>query len=172
MTDIAKGGETLPKEETTLVGKKNIYTCTAPGCGAHIVTVDRDAGVTPFMIPCKIPGCPGMMQSSMYRVFDQNMRAFWEWYKPPVIQLLTPCERDHVEKGGLLLRRIPASWPAPSANDHFLAAVRALLADVESVARDSFATSAETFEADWLVEDERGYRAWSAVRDLMPEAAP
>lgn len=85
-------------------GKKNIYTCT--DCGAHIVTVDRDRGVTPLTIGCQ--ACGGTMRSSMYRVFDQAMRASHEWYKPPVIQLLSPGELEHVKRGGLLLRRIEA----------------------------------------------------------------
>ena len=98
----------IPK---SMIGQKNIYTCTK--CGAHIVTVDRDDGVTPFMVACKIPACGGKMHSSFYEVFDQRMRAFWEWYKPPAPQQLTDGERAHVDKGGLLLRPIPRG----SAND-------------------------------------------------------
>lgn len=97
----SRAGETA----TSMVGRKNIYTCTS--CGAHIVTEDRDEGVTPFMIACRIPApiCGGMMQSSMYYVFDQRMLAGWEWYKPTAVEVLTDGERDHVERGGLLLRR-------------------------------------------------------------------
>jgi hypothetical protein len=88
-------------------GKKNIYTCQA--CFEHIVTVDLDDGVTPFMINCRCTeGCKGMMQSSMYRVFDQTMRAGFEWYKPASSADLPPGSREHVEQGGLLLRKVGA----------------------------------------------------------------
>ncbi len=88
-------------------GKKNIYTC--PTCQGHIVTVDTDHGVTPFMIPCKAtPTCIGMMESSSYRVQDQRMAAAYEWYSPGVVeQAGLPCHlHDHVKKGGLLIRSL------------------------------------------------------------------
>jgi hypothetical protein len=85
-------------------GKKNIYTCDK--CRGHVVTVDADRGVTPFMIACHATqDCKGMMKSSMYRVFDQEMRADYEWYKPSAVQTLKPYEQRHVEKGGLLMRK-------------------------------------------------------------------
>lgn len=85
-------------------GKKNIYTCVA--CGSHIVTVDADEGTTPFMVGCTVPGCEGHMRSSMYRIFDQGMRAYWEWHKPTAIEALSNAERAHVDQGGLLMRHI------------------------------------------------------------------
>lgn len=91
----------------TREGKKNIYTCDT--CFGHIVTVDRDDGVTPFMINCRATiECVGTMRSSMYRVFDQSMRATFEWYKPSVLEIgaLESGARGHVDKGGLLLRKI------------------------------------------------------------------
>ena len=47
------------------------------------------------------------MQSSMYRVFDQNMKPAYHWYKPaaPEWGSLSPGEYEHVRKGGLLLRK-------------------------------------------------------------------
>lgn len=83
-------------------GKKNIYTC--PKCGGHIVTVDTAEGVTPFMIPCEF-GCQENMKSSMYRVFDQGMRADYHWYRPSAAEVLPEGYRHHVEQGGLLLRK-------------------------------------------------------------------
>jgi len=86
-------------------GKKNIYVCEK--CKGHIVTVDRDAGVTPFMTSCDVTtGCDGMMKSSMYRVFDQDMRADHEWYRPSAIEVLKPHTQYHVNQGGLLLRKV------------------------------------------------------------------
>lgn len=85
-------------------GKKNIYTCDK--CKGHVVTVDKDRGVTPFMIECKATdGCKGMMQSSIYRVFDQEMRADYEWYRPTAPEVVKPHLQHHVDQGGLLLRK-------------------------------------------------------------------
>lgn len=90
---------------TEFQGKKNIYTCEV--CHKHIVTVDRDAGVTPFTVACQCTsGCKGWMKSSLYRVFDQSMKPSHEWYRPSAVVVLTGWEKDHVEKGGLLFRRI------------------------------------------------------------------
>lgn len=85
-------------------GKKNIYTCEV--CGHHIVTVDKDEGVTPFMISCVSSRCSGMMQSSVYRV-NQNMRPSYEWFTPESTIGLAPGLLDHVQRGGLLIRAIP-----------------------------------------------------------------
>lgn len=88
----------------------NIYTCDE--CRRHIVTRDIEHGVSPFMIGCEAtPGCKGMMRSSMYRVFDQTMAETHHWYRPESLELLGDWERDHVEKGGLLLRK--ADHPIP-----------------------------------------------------------
>lgn len=85
-------------------GKLNIYVCQ--DCRGHVVTRDRDAGVTPFMTACKATlGCTGMMQSSMYRVFDQSMREDFEWYRPESLDGLKPHTVDHIRKGGLILRK-------------------------------------------------------------------
>lgn len=96
---------TDPRQSTEPHGKRNIYTCDA--CFGHVVTVDLVEGVTPFLIGCKAtPGCSGMMQSSMYRVFDQRMRPGFEWFKPTKEETMAlhTWSRDHVAKGGLILR--------------------------------------------------------------------
>lgn len=86
-------------------GKKNIYVCES--CFGHIVTVDRDAGVTPFMLQCKASdGCKGMMKSSLYRVFDQSIGADHEWFRPESVEGLAIWEKSHVSNGGLLLRAV------------------------------------------------------------------
>jgi hypothetical protein len=89
-------------------GKKNIYTCEK--CGAHIVTVDRDEGTTPFMTRCKADGCEGMMKSSFYRVFDQDMKPSHEWYRaePADIAKMRNSRacHEHARMGGLFLREI------------------------------------------------------------------
>jgi hypothetical protein len=84
-------------------GRINVYTCQT--CGKATVTFDRDEGVTPFYLSCRRPGCPGPAQSACYRV-DQSLVPDFEWYKPPVVEEIPAGFRDHVRKGGLLLRDI------------------------------------------------------------------
>ncbi|WP_342163120.1 hypothetical protein [Methylobacterium sp. SD21] len=84
-------------------GKLNIYTCGT--CRGHVVTKDLDEGVTPFMMECRATaGCRGDMRSSMYRVYDQEMRPDFEWYRPTAVEVVEPPLRDHVSRGGLLIR--------------------------------------------------------------------
>lgn len=86
-------------------GKLNIYRCRK--CRGHIVTRDLDHGVTPFMTSCHAtPDCTGLMQSSMYRVFDQEIRASHVWYRPEQGErLFSGGELQHLQSGGLLLRK-------------------------------------------------------------------
>lgn len=94
-------------------GDKNIYVCRE--CRGHIVTRDVDKGTTPFMLACRATaGCGGMMSSSVYRVFDGSIRASHEWYRPPAAQALTAAEREHVRKGGVLLRECADRLPRQS----------------------------------------------------------
>ncbi len=107
---IAREADARQRRErppTYFRGQKNIYTCEK--CLDHIVTVDIDDGVTPFMIDCRCTeGCDGMMTSSMYRVFEQKMKAGWEWYRPVDTEGMGAWTKDHVEKGGLILRKAGA----------------------------------------------------------------
>jgi len=101
---IAALMDMLPKGPTP--GKKNIYVCQK--CFGHIITRDLVEGVTPFMMKCRVDDeCGGRMESSMYRVFRQDMRASHEWYAPDAAELATQSHgvRDHCSKGGLLLRK-------------------------------------------------------------------
>lgn len=96
-------GLTAAKRAEGFSGKLNIYTCEK--CRGHIVTRDIDEGVTPFMTDCyATPDCKGPMKSSFYRVFDQSMRESHQWYRPTSTANMNPYTRDHVEKGGLILR--------------------------------------------------------------------
>lgn len=89
------------------VGRLNIYTCKS--CRGHVVTRDLVKGVTPFTTICQATaGCSGTMSSSMYRVFDQNMRASHVWYRPEAGTCFTGSTRDHLTQGGLLLRKAEA----------------------------------------------------------------
>lgn len=86
-----------------------------PGCGAFIVTVDREPGVTPFMVKCGV--CGQMAHSKFYRV-QQTLAPTHEWYRPDSLSGLAPGELEHVEKGGLLLRPIGDSEWSPSPPVH------------------------------------------------------
>ncbi len=91
------------KMPDTQLNKINVYTCKK--CGGKIVTIDRDAGVTPFMIACRATvGCIGNMVSSSYRC-DQSLTPTWEWHKKKRI-FATSDTRDYIRRGGLLLRKI------------------------------------------------------------------
>ena len=84
----------------------NKYTCEE--CKSSIRTVDRDAGVTPFMTICKMEDCNGLMQSAVYRCFQEVPE--YEWYRPSLeeYQELDIATKEHVRMGGLLLRKIPS----------------------------------------------------------------
>lgn len=83
-------------------GKVNLYQCEKSHCVT--ITVDREPGVTPFMIRC--PFCrEGIARSSLYRV-PQNLFPTHEWYRPGDIEEVEQMSREHVLNGGLLLRKI------------------------------------------------------------------
>lgn len=89
---------------------KNLYRCQA--CGEAIVTINRVEGTTPFTLGCRATeGCTGRMTSSFYRLPPDAPEPTWEWYRPGANKLRRlkrrdPATADHVERGGLLLRKI------------------------------------------------------------------
>lgn len=100
-----------------LQGCKNSYTCDR--CGASFVTVDRDEGITPFMTNCvNYPECKGTSISAFYRV-DQTAEPTHEWYRPDRIEYgrLSLATKDHVNRGGLLLRRIQVDAGTSKVSD-------------------------------------------------------
>jgi hypothetical protein len=87
-------------------GKKNVYMCD---CGHAFVSIDRDTGVTPFMVKCRQPDCGMLAKSWFYRVPEPliaSVSPVIEWYSPDEAErrTLSPAAMDHVEKGGLLQR--------------------------------------------------------------------
>lgn len=88
--------------EPLMEQKINIYTCPD---GHQTVTVDRDEGVTPFIIDCEHGDCKKEAKSSFYRV-DQTLIPTHEWYKPESTEGLGAWEKEHVEMGGLSFRKI------------------------------------------------------------------
>lgn len=86
--------------------KINVYQCQE--CGGKIVTKELDAGVTPFSMSCRaLDGCPGLMTSS-FKMCPQDLAHGWVWFKPLSVHGLDQWTREHVEKGGLVLERVPA----------------------------------------------------------------
>jgi hypothetical protein len=86
-------------------GMINRYTCEQ--CGKSIYTELVDDGVTPAFLRCRF-GCEAMMASSFYRVPQELPRLhthIYEWFMPENLDGLEDGEREHVERGGLLLRR-------------------------------------------------------------------
>lgn len=89
-------------------GSINVYTCKK--CGHQTITIDREEGVTPFIIGCD--SCKGESYSSFYRC-SQGLTPTHEWFKPTIEELKILYEGrmldgmiDHVEQGGLDLRKI------------------------------------------------------------------
>ena len=91
-------------------GYKNVYICRQ--CGGKTITIDVDEGVTPFMIGCRATGregdCDGIAESSFYRVSANTPEADWEWFRPTGSEYrkLSREMREHVDKGGLDIRKI------------------------------------------------------------------
>ena len=85
-----------------------------PGCGYFIITIDRDFGVTPFMVGCG--NCGGMAYSKMYRV-AVDIAPTHEWYRPNSLDGIDEGTHEHIRGGGLLLRPIEGrgAWLRPEA---------------------------------------------------------
>lgn len=84
----------------------NNYLCD--GCGDKIITKNVNVGTTPATLDCQISdGCDGIMGSSWYQV-SQEQTPTHEWYRPGILKIanLGHALREHVKKGGLLLRKI------------------------------------------------------------------
>lgn len=85
----------------------NVYQCEK--CGGETVTVDREEGVTPFMIRCRADAKRGGMMSSTFYMAPQDLAPTYEWRKPTPAEykkLDKATRKDHVDRGGLLLYRI------------------------------------------------------------------
>lgn len=87
----------------------NAYTC--PVCHLNTVTIDVDPGVTPMFLGCRrTPGCTGMATSAGYPAGPPPEELLkhldWEWSTPTEREFrkLSHETKDHVERGGLVLR--------------------------------------------------------------------
>lgn len=104
--------------------RKNAYWC--PDCHGYVVTIDADEGVTPMFLACRVKGdptdpqndCKGRMHSMMYPAepwppedgYGNQIptEPTWEWYgpTPDEVKRADDATREHVRKGGLLLRKL------------------------------------------------------------------
>lgn len=101
--EMLRLAETYRNTSADNTGKENVYDCK---CGWCAKTIDRDCGVTPFLIRCE--NCNELAQSRFYILsLEWRMRRnTHEWYRPHNCENLSSQEREHVLKGGLLLRKI------------------------------------------------------------------
>ncbi len=106
-----------------MIDRENVYVCRE--CGGHTVTIDIDEGVTPFLLGCRASGregdCKGKAESAFYPKGPRPAHIpapSWEWYKPAPDEYkwLSGPIKDHVDQGGLLIRK--RSQAPSSANAH------------------------------------------------------
>lgn len=125
-TEARKVGAKMDAEGHSFKGRVNVYACTPPpmaystmkgGCGYWIITVDREAGVTPMFVKCG--HCGGTATSRMYKV-GAGLEPTHEWFRPTKESDLPKGYSlrgvaDHLRNGGLLLRPIgKGKWIAPT----------------------------------------------------------
>ena len=85
-------------------GAINAYRCVK--CRKHHLTVNLNAGTTPFMTDC--PLCDGAAQSCFYRVRhllrNETLTVSHAWYRPDIVKFagLHLHTQSHVVMGGLL----------------------------------------------------------------------
>jgi hypothetical protein len=92
-------------------GRVNGWGCKE--CGEYTYCIDIDDGVTPFYLGCRATeGCKGKATSLFYPSADLpnyvRDQVKWEWYKPEPeeYQTLNEGMKEHVDKGGLMIREL------------------------------------------------------------------
>ena len=108
-----------PKDILSFEGRINQYVCST--CNHVTTTIDRDAGVTPFLIECKgmAPCAAGRVGVRMKngrdtarslgysKRVDPEATPTHEWYRPETLDEVSDLGvREHILNGGLLLRPI------------------------------------------------------------------
>lgn len=92
-------------------GRINGWICDK--CHEVTYAIHLDEGVTPFYLGCRVTdGCKGLAESLFYPDSRPPPHVIaevkWEWYEPNNVryQTLNENEKDHVDKGGLLIREL------------------------------------------------------------------
>lgn len=99
--------ETGDYYKVDLTNRVNTYRC---GQGHLMITIDRDAGVTPMFMTC--PKCGSQSTSAGYNPKDkESLNPTYEWFRPDFVQCLKMRRKndgmlEHVLKGGLEIREI------------------------------------------------------------------
>lgn len=112
-TSLRPGEDQVLDFDCPDVGAENAYRCAR--CQKWIFVVHVDKGVTPMFLNCRATdGCGGRSASAGYpglrgNPMPESMREKiqWEWYRPELEEFneLEPEMKEHVQRGGLVLRR-------------------------------------------------------------------
>ncbi len=86
-----------------LPGEINVYDC--PACGGSFVTIIRDEGTTPSGLQCRLCG-KARAESSFYASRPECGSPTFEWFRPRHPKRYSPAMREHIERGGLVIRAI------------------------------------------------------------------
>ena len=86
-----------------MIGKVNCYVCSS--CKDITKSVNKDAGVTPFIIVCS---CGNFAQSTFFNDIVPDKKPKIEFYRPTLEELseLNEAEVTHVLMGGLIEKEI------------------------------------------------------------------
>ena len=103
---MGRAREGITREETiemNIETRKNVYTCQS--CGKYLITVDIDAGVTPFSIRC---ACGGDMYSAFYSLDGsgfENEEPTHGWLRLTEKEIIEKPEyaQEYYRKGGMEL---------------------------------------------------------------------
>jgi hypothetical protein len=86
----------------------NNYVCER--CKGIIITIQRVEGTTPFGLLCRADEqCLGIMRSQLGRYLKMDTSPMYEWFRPAPEELKDPLEIEHLNKGGLFLRKLMKS---------------------------------------------------------------
>lgn len=90
----------------------NAYQCQRRK-GHIVITIDMHPGVTPMFMNCRYPHCPGTSSSMGYPSAPMpdilKTAPTFVWYRPSLREMMDLSQEfvDHINGGGLLLRRCP-----------------------------------------------------------------
>ena len=128
-------------------GAINAYRCEA--CQKRHVTINLNAGTTPFMTSC--PECGAMAQSSFYHIADAvlegdqgKLTASHAWYRPCMDEYasLDTQSQAHVAMGGLIKGKLGEAFPLPDKVTPDIS-----FEDMIKLAHDEYAIDSEVEEA-------------------------
>lgn len=99
-------------------GALNGWRCRRESCDGQVIAVHADAGVTPLILACRPEydgrnHCSGEMVSFGYPSAPMPAQyvVTHEWYRPDDVEYANMAygTKDHVRRGGLLIRKCSES---------------------------------------------------------------